>query len=159
MRIRGRRISQTDQAVQNEATRSLKLAFKHEVRPEDYLFKVWLTALAAAVYLIYATSTKSGNFDLSSIMPAGGTWQSHDPAGGLYLETWSTILVNCLQAGFALWGAILLFLGLFRVFSNHKYVFACFYLGCAFLGFALVLPNWTQTLLNMLIEKCPLLVQ
>jgi hypothetical protein len=141
------------------ASKSLKLAFKHEVAPKEYLFRVWVTAVIAGGYFAYAAAARSGHFDLSFLLPMGGSWQAHDPGGVLYMETWSTILVDSLQTGFALWGGVLVFLGIFRIFTSHKYVFACFYLGIAFLGFMLVLPSWTQSLLNMLIEKCPVLAQ
>lgn len=159
MRSRSRRLSSKPDPERVKAAGALKDAFKHEVRPQDYLLNVWLTAIVAAVPFSYFAANGSGNFELSMLIPLGGIWQGHDPAGGLYLETWGSILVNSLQAGFGLWGAVLIFLGVFRVFTSHKYVFACFYLGIAFLGFALVLPNWTQILLGMLIEKCPILVQ
>lgn len=159
MLIRGRKLSREDKSSQSESNKALKLAFKHEVHPQEYLLRVWLTAVLASGYFIYSTCTKSGPFDLSLLIPMGGVWQGHDPTGALYVETWSNILVDSLQTGFALWGAVLLFLGIFRILTSHKYVFACFYLGIAFLGFVLVLPNWTQILMNMLIDKCPLLVQ
>ncbi len=159
MRNWGRRSSQSNPTSQSEAAKSLRLAFKHEVRPEKYLFRVWITAIIAGGYFSYVAASKFGQYDLSLLIPLTGRWQGHDPAGGLYMETWSTILVDSLQTGFAIWAAVLILLGVFRIFTSHKYVFACFYLGIAFFGFALGLPNWTQVLLNMLIERCPLLVQ
>jgi len=155
-RIRLKEIPDPEKA---KATESLRAAFKHEVRPADYLLRVWATSIIAAGYFAYSAATSHGQFDFAFLFPTTGTWQGHDPSGALYMETWGTVLVNSLQAGFALWGAALIFLGLYRVFTSHKYVFACFYLGIAFLGFTLVLPNWTQILLGMLIEKCPVLVQ
>lgn len=143
----------------SKAAGALRAAFKHEVRPEEYLFRVWVTAIIVGAFIAYYTASKSGQFELSLLVPLGGVWNGHDPSGGLYMQTWGDILANALQAGFALWGAALLFLGFFRIFSAHKYVFACFYLGIAFLGFAWMLPGWTEILLRMLIEKCPILVQ
>ncbi|MBX9690453.1 MAG: hypothetical protein K2X27_27305 [Candidatus Obscuribacterales bacterium] len=153
-----RAASDEERQKQNKATVSLKQAFKHELRPSEYLFRVWLTSILSGAYFAYSSASVSGQFDAKLLIPFGG-WHAHNPSGGLYMETWGTILVDSLQAGFGLWGAVLIFLGLYRVFSAHKYVFACFYLGIAFLGFVLVLPNWTQILLGMLVEKCPLLVQ
>lgn len=150
--------TQADFDAQSKANVALKSAFKHEVRPADYMFRVWATAIVAGGYFAYMAATKSGQFDISLLLPMGGSWQSHDHTGGLYVETWSTIVVDGLQAGLALWASVLIFLGVYRAVTAHKYVFACFYLGCAFFGFAYVLPNWTQILMNMLIEKCPLLV-
>jgi len=158
--IRGRRPrrSQEEQNNQTEANKALKSAFKHEVRPQDYLLRVWITSILAGGYFAYNTATRTAAFDINLVIPLGG-WHGHDPSGGVYMETWASILVDSLQAGYALWGAALIFLGVYRIVTAHKYVFACFYLGIAFFGFVLVLPGWTQTLLNMLIDKCPLLVQ
>lgn len=142
-----------------ESSKALRLAFKHEVHPKDYFLRVWITSLVACVFFAYGQATQSISFDSSALFPPGGHWQSHDPTGRLYLQTWSTILINSLQTGFAVWGIVLLLLGIFRIFSSHKYVFACFYLGFAFMGFCIVLPGWTETLLNLLIDKCPVLVQ
>lgn len=138
---------------------ALKLAFRHEVRPEDYLLRVWGTSILASFYYSYMACTRNGNFDLSFILPLNAKWSGHDPYGNLYLETWSTILVDSLQVGFVIWGSTLLITGIYRAFKKDKYIFACFYLGIAFIGFFMFLPSWTQSLLNMLIEKCPVLVQ
>ncbi len=144
---------------QQKATESLKLAFKHEVRPQDYLLRVWVTAIVAAGFFAYGFASRQGHFDAALLLPLDGSWHSFDPAGGLYLETWGSILANSLQAGFIVWGGVLLFLGVWRAFNKHKYVFACFSIGISFVGFAMVLPSWTEILLKMLIEKCPFLVQ
>ncbi len=142
----------------SKSTETLRQAFRHEIHPQEYLLRVWITAIVAGGIFAYFTASKNGTFELSLLIPPGGVWKGHDPSGGLYMETWGTLLVNGLQAGFGLWGGILIFLGVFRACTAHKFVFACFYLGIAFIGFALMLPNWTQILLNMLIEKCPALV-
>lgn len=156
--MRSRRLFK-DPSIEKKSSESLKAAFKHEVRPEDYLFRVWVTAVIAGAFFGYNIASRSGKFELSLLVPLGGSWQGHDPYGGIYMETWGNILANALQAGLVLWGAVLFFLGFYRIFTSHKYVWACFYLGMAFLGFAYMLPSWTETLLRMLIEKCPMLVQ
>ena len=139
------------------AKEALKLAFRHEVRPEEYFLRVWATAAIVGIVLCYFAASKTGSIDLGLLIPFGG-WHPRDSAGELYLVTWGTILVNSLKVGFLFWGGILLFLGLWRAFNKDKYIFACFYLSFAFIGFALVLPGWTESLLNMLIEKYPALV-
>lgn len=141
-----------------KAKEALKLAFKHEVRPEEYLLRVWASSVIVGIYFCYVAATRNGNFDMALLIPFGG-WHSHDPSGGVYVETWANIIAFSLQGAFIFWGSILFFLGSYRAFKKDKYVFACFYLASAFIGFALVLPNWTQTLFNMLVEKCPALVQ
>jgi hypothetical protein len=158
--MRSRRILKSDAELQKDskAKEALRAAFKHEVRPDDYLLRVWATSILAAGYFAYTTATRSGQFDFNLLIPSGG-WHGIDPYGGLYLNTWGNILVNALQAGFCVWGGFLFFLGVYRVFTSHKYVFACFSLATAFFGFAFFLPNWTEVLLRMLIEKCPILVQ
>ncbi len=138
---------------------TLKQAFRHEVHPQEYLFRVWVTSIIAAGLFAYLVASKGGHFDLSLVLPMGASWSGHDPSGGLYMETWGNILVNSLQVGFGFWGSVLIFLGVFRACTAHKFVFACFYLGIAFIGFTLMMPSWTQILLNMLIEKCPALVR
>ena len=146
-----------------KAPESLRSAFRHEVRPDDYLGRVWATATIVALILAAMASWKHGQFDTTGVLPSGlipdGRWTAHDPAGGLYVETWATILVNSMQAGFGLWGAVLIVIGFFRIFTAHKYVFACFSLGAAFIGFAFVLPSMTQALLKIAVEHYPLLVQ
>ena len=139
-------------------TEGLKMAFRNEVRFDDYLNRVWITSALASLLFAYLAGTRSGAFELSNLIPSGA-WQGHDPTGVLYMETWSTILVDALQAGFGLWGAVLIFLGVFRACTAHKFVFGCFSIGIAFIGFVLVLPSWTQTLLGMIIERCPILVK
>ncbi|CAM6002449.1 unnamed protein product [Sphagnum balticum] len=158
--IRGRRPrrSQEEQSHQTEANKALKSAFKHEVRPQDYLLRVWITSILAGAYFAYVAATKNGSFDINTLVPLGG-WHGHDANGGLYMETWASILADSLQAGYALWGAALIFLGVFRIVTEHKYVFACFWLGIMFIGLVVALPGWIQILLNMLIDKCPILVQ
>jgi len=74
LRFRGRRSSQGDQNQPERSQQSLKLAFKHEVRPEEYLFRVWITAIIAAGYFSYVAASKSGQFDLSLLVPLGGSW-------------------------------------------------------------------------------------
>lgn len=158
--MRNRRILKSDAELQKdgEAKQALRAAFKHEVRPDDYLLRVWITSTIAGVYFGYTSATRSGPFDLNLLIPMGG-WHGVDPSGVLYMDTWGNMLVNGLQTGFCIWGSFLFFLGVYRVFTSHKYVFACFSLAIAFLGFAYILPSWTETLLRMLIEKCPVLVQ
>lgn len=158
LKIRNPRFLKDHDSDKGKSPESLRAAFKHEVRPEEYLFRVWLTALIVGVYFAYTTATQNSQFQLAILIPFDG-WHAHDPTGALYIETWGNILVNSLQFGFGIWGAVLIFLGCYRAFTSHKYVFACFYLGIAFLGFVLVLPNWTEVLLRMLAEKCPVLVQ
>lgn len=160
MRMRSRRILKSDAELEKEskAKGALRAAFKHEVRPDDYLLRVWATSIIAGGYFAYTAATRLGQFELNLLIPSGG-WHGVDPAGGLYMSTWGNILVNSLQAGLSLWGGFLFFLGVYRVFTSHKYVFACFSLAIAFFGFAFFLPSWTECLLQMLIEKCPILVQ
>lgn len=158
MRRRTRRAPSEPNPEKLKATESLKAAFKHEVRPADYLLKVWLTALLVGAYFGYLSASRQGSFQAELLFPLDFTWHPRDPLGTLYMETWAGILVNGLQAGFVFWGSVLIFLGVFRAFNAHKYVFACFYLGIAFIGLSLVLPSWIETILRMLIEKCPALV-
>lgn len=153
-----RRNTRSKEESTSKVTEGLRLAFKHEVRLDDYLLKVWVTSILAGLVFAYLAGTRSGAFNLANLMPMGG-WQGHDPSGVLYMETWSTVLVDAMQAGFGLWGGILIFLGVYRAASSHQFVFGCFSLGIAFIGFVLVLPGWTQTLLGMIIERCPFLVQ
>lgn len=139
-------------------TEGLRMAFRHEVRFDDYMLRVWVTSVLAGAVVAYLVASRGGQFDLNIILPSGGVWHARDPQGALYIETWGTILVNAMQVGFGLWGAVLIFLGSYRAFTAHKFVFGCFSLGIAFVGFALVLPSWTQILLNMIVERCPMLV-
>lgn len=140
-----------------KAAVSLKAAFKYELRPADYFLRVWLTALVAGAFLVYQACSRQGQFDLSFIFPPSGQWQARDHFGGLYLETWANIIVNAWQTGLIIWASVLLFLGLYRLMTSHKHVFACFYLGLFFLGFAHFLPGWVELFLRMLIQKCPAL--
>lgn len=142
----------------DKSSGSLRSAFRYEVRLDDYLGRAWATAILAALILAAIACLKNGQLDPKYLAPPDG-WQAKDPAGNLYMETWANILVNAMQAGFSLWGAVLVFLGIFRGLTAHKFVLGCFTLGGAFIGFAYFLPSSAQILLKMLIERYPVLVQ
>ena len=158
--MRSRRVFKSDADLQKESRgkKALRAAFKHEVRPDDYLLRVWATSIVAGGYFAYTAAQRAGQFDLNILIPQGG-WHGVDSYGALYINTWGNILVNALQAGFCLWGGVLFFLGVYRLFTADKYVFACFSLAIAFFGFTYFLPVWVEILLRLLIEKCPVLVQ
>jgi len=141
-----------------KSTGSLRHTFQHGVRPDDYLGRAWLTTIVAAIGFAAYTAYRGGQFDLSVVMPAGG-WHPRDPYGTLYVETWATILVDGLQAGFGLWGAVLIFLGVYKLVSVPKFLFTYFSLGGAFVAFAFFLPSWTVPLLKLACQHYPFLTQ
>lgn len=137
---------------------SLKLAFRDEVKPDDYLTRVWATAFLVGGIECFLAMYKNGQIDVTNLVPMGGGWHSRDAYGNLYLETWSSIAVSALQIGFTLWAVILVFMGIRRLFSSNKYVFACFSMGIGFGMLAAFLPSIVTPLLKMLVEKMPYLV-
>ena len=142
----------------NRPGSSLRLTFRHEVRPDVYIGWAWATFWVAVLVWAGVFSYKDGVFDLSCIVPVPlGTWHSHDPAGGLYIETWATILVDSMQAGFGIWGVVLILSGLYRAVTTQKAFISCFSLGGAFLGFAWFLPSWARPLLKMVADHYPFL--
>jgi hypothetical protein len=142
---------------------SLRQAFKDEIKLNDYLVYIWYTAIVAAVVLCFQTMLRSSmpgtsEIVLANLFPTDGSWHAYDAGGKLYVETWSTILVNSLQIAFAVWGTILFALGIKRLLSSHKYFFGCFSLGLTFCGFAWFLPMMSQPILQMLVDRLPFLV-
>ena len=138
---------------------SLRLTFRHETRPDVYLGRVWLTFWIALPVWAAVFSYKQGGLDPAYLIPFPvGTWHPSDPAGGLYVETWASILVDALQAGFGLWGAILIFSGVYRAVTTRKAFISCFSLGGAFMGFTYFLPTWAPMLLKMIVDHYPFLV-
>lgn len=139
-------------------TSSLRQAFKNEVRPDEFMGKVTITAVVALLVLSGLAACPQGQFDLTNLMPAGSTWISRTPAGGLYIELWATILVNAYQFAFFLWGIILFGMLIKRILTSNKYIFGCLFLAIMFVGIALALPSCVQSLLQIVIERYPNLV-
>ncbi len=140
--------------------RSLRLTFRHEVRPDVYIERAWLTALIVAVVWAALTVYKNGQVQMEYLLPLPfGTWHTCDPVGALYVESWTTILVNSLQAGFGIWGVVLMISGLHRAVTTQKAFLFCFSLGGAFLGFTWLLPSGALSLLKILVEQYPILCQ
>ncbi|MBY0293885.1 hypothetical protein K2Q08_00975, partial [Patescibacteria group bacterium] len=65
-------------------TENLRQAFRHEIHPQEYLFRVWVTAIIAGGFFAYFAAVKTGKFELAVLLPPGGVWTGHDPFGGLY---------------------------------------------------------------------------
>jgi hypothetical protein len=128
------------------------------MRPDVYAGRVWATAMITGVILMIYYCFHDGNFDVNFVAPTNG-WQSHDPAGGLYLDTWKAIVSDALQVGFGLWGGVLVCLGLYRLAREFKFAPACFSLGAAFIGMAVLLPSLMQPLIGFLVERYPFLVK
>ncbi len=130
------------------------------MRPDVFIGRAWLTFWVALIVWSGITVFRNGQVQAAYLVPMPlGTWQVHDPAGGLYVETWATILVDSLQAGFGLWGVILLITGVWRAITTHKAFISCFSLGGAFLGFTYFLPSWAPVLLKLVVEHYPVLAQ
>lgn len=142
----------------SKLTAGLRMAFRHEIRFDDYLMRVWVTALIVGCSMSIIGTLRNGQIDFSLLLPFNG-WHARNNDGVLYVELWANILGNSLQAGFALWGSVLLFLGSYRAFTAHKFVFGCFSLSIAFIGFAMAVPSWLQQLLILIVDKCPYLIQ
>ncbi len=136
---------------------SLKSAFRHEVRPDVYLGRVSTTAMLAVIALAAVYSFHDGQFDTKFVIPPGGDFKPRDPAGGLYVKTWMDIAADSLQAGFGLWGVVLVLMGLYKALFARRFVLTAFTLGGAFLGMTYFIPFWTPPLLKWLMEKYPIL--
>ncbi len=142
----------------NKPGNSLRLTFRHETRPDVFLGRVWVTFWVAALLWSAISCFKEGSLEPAYLIPMpAGTWHNTDPSGNLYVETWATILVNSMQAGFGLWGAVLIFSGVYRAVTTHKSFISCFSLGGAFLGFTYFLPIWAPSLLKIVVERYPFL--
>lgn len=138
----------------------LRLTFRHEVRPDVFLGRAWATFWVALLVWSAIFCWRNGSVDPSFLLPMpAGTWHARDPAGALYIETWATILVFSLQAGFGVWGAVLIAAGFYRLVTTKKAFASCFSLGGALLGFTWFLPSWGPPLLKMIVERYPSLAQ
>lgn len=138
-------------------TNSLKQAFRNEVRPDEFMARVTVTAVVAVLVLSGMAACPQGQFGLNNLMPVGN-WISRTPAGGLYLELWATILVNGYQFAFFLWGLVLFGMVIKRILTNNKYIFGCLFMSITFIGIALALPSCVQSLLQIVTERYPNLV-
>lgn len=96
---------------------------------------------------------------LGYLFPTDWKWHAHDIRGGLYVETWCTIVINAFQVGLGVWGGLLLGLGIKRILTGHKYFFGCFSLGLTFCGFAYFLPMMAQPFFQMLADRMPYLMK
>lgn len=138
---------------------SLKMAFRDEVRPNDFMGRVWLTAIVVWLALSGMAICPDGSrVVIGNVVPMGD-WHPLNPSGQLYVEVWSTILVNANQIAFGLWGGVLLLMGVKRLVTGNKYVFGCFFLGIAFIGIACALPSCVQAILQIVVQKFPALMQ
>ncbi|MBY0547783.1 MAG: hypothetical protein K2W95_10845 [Candidatus Obscuribacterales bacterium] len=138
-------------------TKALRQAFKNEVRPDEFMGKITVTAVVALLVLSGLATCPQGQFDLINLMPTGN-WISRTPAGGLYIELWATILVNAYQFAFFLWGIVLFGMLIKRILTSNKYIYGCLFLSIMFIGIALALPSCVQSLLQIVIERYPNLV-
>lgn len=139
---------------------SLRTTFSYEVHPDVYIGRAWATCWLAALVLAALAAYKNGVLDAAYLVPLPfGTWQTHDPGGGLFIETWATIAVNALQFGFGIWGAVLIFTGVYRAATTRKAFMFCLTLGAAFLAFTYFLPIWTPPALKFATDQYPFLVQ
>ncbi len=138
---------------------SLKMAFRDEVRPADFMARVWITAAVISIGLGAMTvCPNGGQLEFGNLIPLG-PWHSRNPLGLPYLEIWSNILVNSSQIAFGLWGGILICMGIKRLLSANKFVFGCFFMAITFIGIAAALPSCVQSLLQIAIERYPVLMQ
>jgi hypothetical protein len=143
-------------------TESLRQAFKDEIKLNDYLVYIWYTTVLVSLglcarHMLHVAPSGSSELIVSFLFPTDGSWHAQDPDGHLYVETWSTILINSMQVGFGGWGMILMAMGMKRLVSSHKYFFGCFSLGLTFCGFAWYLPIMSQPILQMLVDRMPFL--
>lgn len=136
---------------------SLKLAFRDEVRPNEFMARVTVTAILALLVLSGLEATSDGQFNIDNLLPVG-PWHSRTTRGSLYLEVWATILVNAYQFAFFFWGVVLFGMGIKRILTNNKYIFGCLFMATTFVGIALALPSCIQALLQIVITRYPNLV-
>lgn len=136
---------------------SLKLAFRDEVRPAEYMASIWLTATVLALVLVGIILFPNGQLSVDSLLPLGD-WHARNGQGRLYLEIWATILVNANQAAFAIWGLVAVGMAVKRLLTRNKYLFGCFFLAISFIGISLALPSCVQSILEIIVQKFPQLV-
>lgn len=138
---------------------SLKLAFRDEIRPDEFMGRVWLTATVIIITLSVMTVVPTGQqADINNLLPMGN-WHPRNPGGAAYIELWATILVNASQISFGIWGGILLLTGVKRLITSNKFVFGCLFLGMCFIGIAVALPSCVQPLLQIAVNQYPVLMQ